>query len=326
MISAANARPTAHRHDLRVALLFLAPNLLGFLLFTLGPVVFSLGASFTNWDLQRPGQTHWIGIENFRELWADSQFWLYLCNTVYLMIGIPVSIAASLGIAMMLNQKLRGIIVYRTLLYLPSFTAGVALMILWKALYNPDYGPINAIINSIFHCLGITGISAPRWLGSLDNLLGLQPEHLKPSLHFFGVGARDALIIMGIWTVAGGNSMLLYLAALTNVPNELYEAASLDGAGHWSSFWSVTWPQLAPTTFFIMIMSLIGGLQGGFEQARLMTQGGPAGTTTTLAYYIYTQAFEHFQIGYASAISWVLFLMIFVFTLTYWRFGKQEIH
>ena len=319
-------RQDRNRKRLGIALLFLAPNLGGFLIFTLGPVITSLAASFTNWDLQRPGQTHWIGLENFRELFADPQFWLYLCNTIYLMIGIPFSIAASLGLALLLNQKLRGIVVYRTLLYLPSFTAGVALMILWKALYNPDYGPINAVINGVLHGLHIASLSAPRWLGSLHNLLGLQPEHLKPSSHFFGLGARDALIIMGVWTVAGGNSMLLYLAALANVPADLYEAASLDGAGKWSSFWNVTLPQLAPTTFFIVIMSLIGGLQGGFEQARILTQGGPAGTTTTLSYYIYTEAFERFQIGYASAVSWILFLMIFCFTLVYWRFGKEAVH
>ena len=320
------ARPRFSARPLAIALLFLAPNLVGFLGFTFGPVLFSLGASFTNWDLQRPGATHYIGLENFRELLADQQFWLYLCNTLYLMLGIPISIATSLMIAILLNQKLRGVIIYRTLLYLPSFTAGVALMILWKALYNPDYGPINIIINTLLHWMHVTSISAPRWLGSLNNLVGLQPESVKLSSHFFGLGARDALIIMGIWTVAGGNSMLLYLAALTNVPADLYEAASLDGAGHWSCFWNVTWPQLAPTTFFIVIMSLIGGLQGGFEQARILTQGGPANTTTTLAYYIYTQAFERFQIGYASAISWVLFLMIFLFTLIYWQFGKQEVH
>ena len=309
-----------------IALLFLLPNLLGFLIFTAGPVAASLVDSFTNWNLQRPGMTNWIGLENFRELAGDQQFWSYLLNTIYLMIGIPFSIAASLALAILLNQKLRGIIVYRTLLYLPSFTSGVALMILWKALYNPDYGPINAAIRLVLDGLHIHGILPPRWLGSMNNLAGLQPEQLAPSWRFFGIGARDAIIIMGIWTVAGGNSMLLYLAALTNVPADLYEAASLDGAGRWSSFWNVTRPQLAPTTFFIVIMSLIGGLQGGFEQARIMTAGGPAGTTTTLAYYIYTQAFERFQIGYASAISWILFLMILLFTAVYGRLGKVEIH
>jgi multiple sugar transport system permease protein len=120
--------------------------------------------------------------------------------------------------------------------------------------------------------------------------------------------------------------MLLYLAALTNVPQELTEAAELDGAGRWQVFRNVTWPQLAPTTFFIVVMSFIGGLQGGFEQARVMTGGGPAGTTTTLSYYIYTKAFEQFQIGYASAVSWVLFAIIFAVTLINWKFGNKEVN
>jgi len=129
---------------------------------------------------------------------------------------------------------------------------------------------------------------------------------------------------MGVWTAIGGNNMLLYLAALSNVPPELYEAAQLDGANKWQTFKHVTWPQLAPTTFFIVIMSIIGGFQAGFDQARVMTSGGPAGTTTTLSYYIYQQAFEQFRMGYASAVSWVLFVIIFVMTLISWKFGNRE--
>jgi multiple sugar transport system permease protein len=312
--------------DLRAAMLFLAPNFLGFLTFTLIPVLFSLGAAFTDWNLTRPGHTQWIGLDNFRQLLADPHFWLYLVNTGYLMLGIPVSIACSLGLALLLNRRMRGLVAYRTMLYLPSITSGVALMILWKALYNPDFGPINILLDKMLHVVGLSGhVALPRWLGSMSNLLGLQPEHLHSSWQFFGLGARDAIIIMGIWTVAGGNTMLLYIAALANVPPDLYEAASLDGAGRWQSFRTVTWPQLAPTTFFVVVMSLIGGLQGGFEQARIMTNGGPAGTTTTLSYYIYTKAFEEFQVGYASAVSWILFAMIFAFTLFYWRVGSKDV-
>jgi len=168
-------------------------------------------------------------------------------------------------------------------------------------------------------------VKAPQWLLSTANLLGLDVEQVRITAKQFGLGARDALIIMGIWIAIGGNNMLLYLAALTNVPQELIEAAQLDGAGKWAVFRNVTWPQLAPTTFFIVVMSFIGGLQGGFEQARVMTGGGPAGTTTTLTYYIYTKAFEEFQIGYASAISWILFAIIFVVTLANWKFGAKEV-
>jgi multiple sugar transport system permease protein len=242
-------------------------------------------------------------------------------------------------------------VVYRTLFYLPSFTSGVALLILWKALYNPDFGPINAVINGFFDALNaalnwflyiidwwrflghVSGpeqapllhVSAPEWLLSTKNLLGLHVEEVRMVVKQWGLGARDAIILMGVWIAIGGNNMLLYLAGLTNIPLELFEAAQLDGAGRWATFRHVTWPQLAPTTFFIVVMSFIGGLQGGFEQARVMTQGGPAGTTTTLAYHIYTKAFEEFQIGYASAVSWVLFVIIFAVTLVNWKFGSKEL-
>lgn len=312
------------RGGLWVVALFLLPNLLGFLLFTAGPVVFSLGASLTNWNLQRTTPTRYVGLANYVELSRDDQFWIYLVNTAYFMIGMPVAIAGSLALAVLLNQRLRFTTTFRTVLYVPAFTSGVALMILWKALYNPDYGPINAVLESTFRTIGLGGVEAPQWLLSTRNLFGLQVERLGLSHEQLGLGARDALILMGIWTAVGGGNMLLYLAALANVPPELTEAAQLDGANRWKCFRNVTWPQLAPTTFFIVVMSFIGGLQGGFEQARVMTAGGPAGTTTTLAYYIYTKAFEEFQIGYASAVAWVLFGVIFAVTLLNWRFGNRE--
>jgi multiple sugar transport system permease protein len=315
----------SRQRDLLPALGFLLPNFLGFVVFTAGPVLFSLVMSFSNWNLQRTIPFQWTGFGNFVELLRDSQFWLYFVNTGYLMLGMPVAIIGSLFLAILLSQRLRGIVVYRTLFYLPSFTSGVALMILWKALYNPDFGPINALINWFAQALHLN-IHAPQWLLSTSNLLGLDVEQVRVVAKQWGVGARDALILMGIWIAIGGNNMLLYLAALTNVPQELVEAAQLDGAGRWGVFRNVTLPQLAPTTFFIVVMSFIGGLQGGFDQARVMTQGGPAGTTTTLAYYIYTKAFEEFQIGYASAISWVLFAMIFVMTLINWKFGSRELN
>jgi multiple sugar transport system permease protein len=308
------------------ALCFLLPNLLGFLIFTFGPVLFSLVVSFSNWNLIRTVPFQWIGLQNFQKLFVDQEFWLYFVNTAYLMLGMPIAIAMSLFLAVVLSQKIRGLVAYRTLFYLPSFTSGIALLILWKALYNPDFGPINLFIEFIVQGLGLGPIKPPMWLASTQNLLSLGADKLEFVTGQFGLGARDAMIIMGIWTAAGGGNMLLYLAGISNIPQELYEAASIDGAGHWAQFRHVTWPQLAPTTFFIVIMSFIGGLQGGFEQARVMTQGGPAGTTTTLTYYIYTKAFEEFQIGYASAIAWVLFLLIFAITLINWRFGSQYVN
>ncbi|MGQ9733026.1 MAG: carbohydrate ABC transporter permease [Candidatus Zipacnadales bacterium] len=320
--------------DLTTAILFLLPNITGFLTFTAGPVIFSLVVSFSNWNLQQTIPFRWVGLKNYVEMVHSEEFWLYFLNTAYLMLAMPVSIAGSLVLALLLSQKVRGTVIYRTLYYLPSFTSGVALLILWKALYNPEFGPINGAINWLLHEAGLghvlkwalgRGVSAPEWLQSTRNLLGIETEHVRMSRASLGIGAKDAIMFMGVWMGIGGSNMLLYLAGLSNIPQDLYDAAQVDGASRWQIFRKVTWPCLAPTTFFIVVMSFIGGLQGGFEQARVMTGGGPAGTTTTLSYHIYTKAFEEFQIGYASAVSWVLFAIIFIITLVNWRLGGKQV-
>ncbi len=283
----------------------------------------------------------------------DHRFWEYFYNTVFLMLGIPFSIVGSLGLALLVNEELPlaklktrmvgaliclgcgmltlivvwglgkpniavlgtifwgiaalglafNVVTFRTIYYLPTFTAGVALMILWKALYNSETGPINMGLAAMFDTFGWNA-EPPKWLASV-------------------AWAKPALIIMGVWISIGGTNMLLYLAGLSNIPQELLEAAEVDGAGAWHRLRHIIWPQLAPTTFFISIMSIIGGLQGGFEQARVMTGGGPAGSTTTLSYYIYNKAFQDLDLGYASAISWILFTVIFIATALNWRFGKD---
>ncbi len=310
------------RRNFRTALLFLGPSLFGFLLFTAGPLLFSLGASFTNWNLQRTIPMRFVGTANFTSLLADRRFWLFLGNTLYLMLGMPFAIFGSLWLAILLKRKIRGIGVFRSLLYIPSFASGVAILILWKTLYNPDFGPVNDGLRHLFSALHVHW-DAPQWLQSTRNLAALEPEKTSINRSQFGIGARDAINFMGVWTAIGGNNMLLYLAALTNVPEELIEAAQLDGASSTRCFTSITWPHLAPTTFFILVMSIIGGLQGGFEQAKIMTSGGPAGTTTTLAYFIYSLAFEQYRIGYASAVAWVLFGFVLIATLANWRFGNR---
>jgi multiple sugar transport system permease protein len=296
------------RNDLLAALGFLLPNFLGFLLFTTVPVLFSLVMSFTNWDIRPRVPLRWVGLENFVELFHDPKFWQFLYNTVYLMAGIPVAIAGSLVLALVLSQKLRGLVAYRTMFYIPTITSGVALFVMWKAIYNPEFGLLNTTLYWLLNHLGfqVSFESLPKW-------------HLDP------VWSKPALMLMGIWTAIGGGNMLLYLAGLSNIPVELYEAAEIDGAGPWARFWNVTWPQLAPTTFFVVVMSTIGGLQGGFEQARVMTQGGPAESTTTLGYYIYIKAFQEFEFGYASTIAWTLFLIIMAITLFNWRYGSRYV-
>lgn len=364
----------ATRKNLLFAALFLAPNFLGFAVFTLGPVVLSFAGSFTTWSLRPTTPLRFIGLANYKALLADPNFYFYLYNTAYLMLAIPVSIAGSLGLAIYLDGKLKfnsprlgqrlgivsvllcvacaaalwlsgwrnlgllvlslgfisllgfmlGSISYRTFLYLPSFTAGAGTILLWTQLYNTNFGLINHTLESIYQLFGLHW-STPGWLTSTRSLLGFLPFPEYFNNGGFGIGAREAIMLMGIWAGIGGNNMLLYLAALSNISPELNEAAAIDGATAWQRFCHVTWPQLAPTTFFIAVVSVIGGLQGGFEQARLMTEGGPAGTTTTLSYYIYTQGFQRLDLGYGSAVAWVLFALIFGVTALNWKFGNREI-
>lgn len=317
---------STRRGEFASAAKFLAPNFVGFAVFTIGPVVFSLCVSLTNWNLKQTVPLQFVGTDNYARLAADKWFWIYLANTAYMMLGLPVAIFGSLWLAVLLNNRLKGLTAYRTLLYLPSFTSGVAIMILWKSLLSPDFGPINVALGWLMRMAHLNPVGhLPQWLLSTHSLAGLEVEKVGFAASQLGLGARDALTMMGIWVAIGGSNMLLYLAGLSNVPPELTEAAELDGAGRWKVFRHVTWPQLAPTTFFIVVMSVIGGLQGGFEQARIMTAGGPAGTTTTISYYIYTKAFEEFRIGYASAVSWVLFGVIAIVTWMNWRYGNKAV-
>jgi len=294
---------TRRENNWPVALAFLAPNFLGFMVFMFLPIAFSLVMAFTNWQMTETMPLEFTGVENFKDLLTDSRFWGFFGNTLYLMMGIPVSIAGSLLLAVILSKQLKGVVLFRTMFYLPTITSGVALYILWKAIYNPEFGPLNTMLNAAFDAFGLD-VTTPDWLLSI-------------------AWAKPAIMIMGIWTAIGGTNMLLYLAGISNIAPELYEAAEIDGAGRWPKFRYVTWPQLLPTTFFIMVMSCIGGLQGGFEQARVMTRGGPAESTVTLGYYIYMKGFEEYQLGYASAIAWIMFLLIFVMTLINWKFGKS---
>jgi multiple sugar transport system permease protein len=293
--------------DLRAGLAFLTPNFLGFLAFTAWPVGASLLLSFASWDLLTPPR--WVGGANFVELlgfhrspdgWManDPKFWKYLGNTVFLLLALPINVMGSLLLATMLSQKLRFSYGYRLVFYLPHLVAGVAIFYLWRWIYNPHYGLMNAMLATV-------GIDGPNWLGGY---------------HW----AKPALMLMGIWTAVGGTNMVLYLAALTQVPADLYEAAEIDGAGTWSRFVHITWPSVKPVTFFIVTMGLIGGFQGGLEAAYIMTGGGPFGATTTLGFYIYERAYVAFQMGYASAVAWVLFFIVLMITLLHWRRSGRE--
>jgi multiple sugar transport system permease protein len=297
------SRDRQHR---RAALWFLLPNLIGFLLFTAWPIFASLLLSFCSWDLLTPPR--WVGLGNFVQLlgfhhdgtqWTanDPQFWHYLGNTLFMMLSLPFNIAGSLALAMLLNQKLGGTNLYRLIFFLPSILAGVPIYYLWRWIYNPNHGLLNMVLAEI-------GIQGPDWLGS-------------------ALWAKPALMLMGTWLSVGGSSMILYLAALQGVPKDLHEAAHMDGANAWQRFKLVTWPAVMPVTFFIFTMGIIYGLQAGFDAAYVMTNGGPNGATTTLGFYLYQKAYFRFEMGYASALAWVMFVLVLGMTLINWRRSRQ---
>lgn len=208
----------------------------------------------------------------------------------------------------------RPIVSARTMFFLPSITAGVATYLMWMWLLNTDGGPINRFLEAL-------GIPGPNWLDG-----GFITTDQIGKSHLWWFWAKPAIMIMGTWIAMGGTNMILYLAGLQGINPQLYEAAEIDGAGGWGKFAHITLPMLAPTTFFIAVISVIGGFQGGFGAAYVMTSGGPEGSTTTISYYIFRQAFEFFRMGYAAAIAWVLFALVFVFTLLLWRRGKGTVY
>lgn len=302
----------AKRKETIAAYLFLLPNLLGFMVFTSLPVVFSLVLSLFDWDILSPPK--FVGLGNFIRLLGftfngknfipnDPHFWYYAFNTVFLMLVIPLEVFGALIVAIAMNQKIKGIVFYRTIFYLPTVCSGVAIAIMWKGLLNPDFGLLNGILIKLGNLLHL-GLHGPAWFTS-------------------PVWARIAMMMIGLWLIIGGNNMLLFLAALQGIPRDLYEAAEIDGAGGIQKFWKITWPMISPTTFFIAIMSIIGGFQGGFMLAYILTGGGPGGATTTFEYYIFNNLYTFQKAGYAAAIAWVLFIIIFIFTRFSWKHGGK---
>ena len=292
--------------------LFLLPNLLGFLVFTLVPVALSLALSLVNWDMLSAPK--FVGLANFVNLLGfrsgngglipnDPLFWKCVGNTLFLMIIIPIEMMVALLLALAMNQKIKGIKLFRTLYFLPTITNGVAICLLWAWLYNYDFGLLNGLIVKLSGFLNISFKGIP-WLTSVT-------------------WSKPSLMIMGLWIAMGGYNMILFVAALQGVPRELYEAAEIDGADPWHKFWSVTWPMISPTTFFIAIMAVIGGFQGGFMQAYVMTGGGPQRSTTTLEYLIYNHLYSWQHVGYAASIAWFVFVIVFIITLFNWRFGGR---
>lgn len=282
--------------EARDGYLFALPWLLGFLLLTAGPMIISLLMSFTRWNGITPvDQIEWVGGANYAQLFtSDPRFLKALRNTAwYSLWAVPFGTLNALGMALLLNQNVRGQNLFRTLFYLPSVISGVATAMMWLWLFNPSFGPINWALSA----LGVPQSNLPGWL--------TEPQWAMP-----------AFIFMSFWSV--GNAMLIYLAGLQDVPQHLYEAADLDGAGAWPRFRAITLPMLTPTIVFNLIMGVIGSFQT-FTQAFIMTNGGPDDATLFYVLYLYQKAFQQFQMGYASAMAWILFAIImFLTALVLW--------
>jgi len=283
------------RKNTLTALSFIAPNFIGFFLFTLVPVVFSLILAFMEWDSLRSPE--FVGMKNFSKMLGDDTFWISLKNTFLYTIGVvPLTLVCSLGLAILLNKKVRGMKFFRTAFFFPYVTSLVAIAVVWNMLFHPTMGPINQFLKFFIE-------NPPGWTSSSD-------------------WALTAIIIVSVWR-GMGYYMILYLAGLQSVPKELYEAASIDGANKWQQFRNVTLPSLRPTTFFVSIMLVINCFKI-FDLVQVMTAGGPGRATNVLVYQIYNEAFVKFNFGYASAIAMVLFVIVLGITVIQFKWNQRQ--
>lgn len=293
-----NKKLTKRKGDGLSAFLFLSPTLIVFGAFILFPVIFSFYLSFHQWNMFST-DTDFIGLENYSRLFQDPEFWNVLKNTAIYTFGtIPLNMVFSLMIAYILNKKIAGKKLLRTLFFAPVIISPVAAAVVWRWLYDPNFGIFNYFI-------GLFGVNPINWLN-------------EPT------AAMAALIIMGVWKTFGYN-MVLFSAGLSGIPDNYYEAALIDGAGWWAKFWHITIPMLAPTTFFILIMSIISSFQV-FDIVYVLTSGGPLGSTKVLVFHIYEYAFKFFEMGYASAMSYSLFLILFILTLIQVKYMKSKVY
>ncbi|MHB0877853.1 MAG: carbohydrate ABC transporter permease [Anaerolineae bacterium] len=269
---------------------FILPWIIGFVLWTAGPMLYSIYLSFTKYEILT--SPVWVGAKNYVTLWSDPLFWQSLkVTTVYSFVSLPLGLFGSLAVAVLMNQKVPGMSYWRTIYYLPAVVSGVPVAILWRWLFNPEFGIINWLLWTLFHVQG------PMWLYSKEWVL-------------------PAFIVMSLWGLGGG--MVIYLAALQGVPTEIYEAAELDGASAGRKFMSVTMPMISPVIFFNLVMGIIGSFQV-FTSSFVMTAGGPGNASLFYLLYLYRNAWQYLKMGYASALAWVLFLITMVLTLLTFR-------
>ncbi len=299
------------KRENRASYMFLSPWIVGMLVFTLGPMLLSLLMSMADWDIIQPAK--WRGIGNFAEAFVDDpRFWKSFAVTgIYTLFAVPLGIATSLGLALLLNLKFRGIEVFRTFFYMPALASAVAGSLIWRKIFQPDGGLLNTFIyGSTGHgnFLGL-GSLLSHVSGSKDAANWLGNEHL----------ALPAFVFMSLWGAGGG--MVILLAGLQSIPTYYYESATLDGATSWGRFRAITLPLLSPSLFFVLITGVIGSFQV-FTQAFVMTKGGPNDATRFYMYHLYDQAFANLRMGYASALAWCLFAVILLFTLLQFRLNK----
>ncbi len=278
--------------------LFVSPWITGFLIFGLYPIGMSLYYSLCQYDVLRIPQ--FIGLRNYEQLiFSDNYFWTSIWNTLfYTALRVPLAISGSLLLAVLVNNAVKGVKLFRTIYFIPSIVTGVVLSALWLWILNPQYG----LLNSFLSFLGIPG---PLWL--------LDPDWSKPSM-----------VLMSLWSIGGGR-MLVFLAALQGIPNHLYEVVEMDGGGWWAKFKNVTLPMLSPVIFLWSVLEVIFSLQV-FVEAYVMTKGGPLNSTLFYNLYLYNRAFEDFDMGYASALAWILLLITLAVTALQFRLSKKWVH
>lgn len=294
----ATKRSVKGRKNVISALFFLSPTLIIFLTFIIFPVFFSFYLSFHQWNMFSTEQS-FVGLENYARMFRDREFWSVLKNTLVYTIGtVPLNMALSLLVAYILNRKVIGKKFLRTAFFAPVIISPVAAAVIWRWMYDPNFGLIN-------YFLSFLGLKGPNWLNEPNS-------------------AMIALILMAVWKTFGVN-MVLFSAGLQGIPETYYEAADIDGAGKWSKFWRITLPLLSPTTFFIMVMSIIGSFQV-FDIVYVLTSGGPLGSTKVLVFYLYEQAFKFFEMGYASAVAYILFTILIILTLLQVKYMRSRVY
>ena len=278
--------------------IFLSPTLLVFLTFVVFPVIFSFYLSFHKWNMFS-SEKSLVGFDNYRRIIASGEFWMVLRHTLVYTLGtVPLNMVFALLVAYFLNKKIAGKRILRAAFFTPVIISPVAAAVIWRWIYEPNFGLLNYGLTSL-------GLPAVNWLND-------------PTAAMF------ALIVMGVWKSFGVN-MVLFAAGLQGIPEHYYEAAELDGAGAFSRFWNITLPLLSPTTFFILVMSVIGSFQV-FDIVYVLTSGGPLDSTKVLVFYLYEHAFKYFEMGYASAVAYLMFALIFILTLLQMRYMKNRIH